>query len=546
MKAIKKQTIILGLDDSKTMRTVLNDLLADRYSLTLTGTVTEFTHALKERVPHIFILDVNLPDGNGIEICRKLKNNALYHESIVILITSSSSATVIEEGYEAGANDFIRKPVIPLEVKTKIELYAKLLNDRETLNNAYKRQVRQNRRMQNLAKIVRDHIKKRGLDESFHIMEGIGEVTSCGYMEIIQKRDNLFNSVLSRHIDKEGVFRPFHELSEKIDLPAQEEEYREFKLHIDATPLYCLAAPLKIESTILGYLILESRHPFHAEDIEMIHLFTSFFAIIHSRFTVERAIERMNREYKNEISKVRKIQVSNLPDFHAIKEYSISSAFLPAADISGDFFDAYFISENIFQVIICDVSGHGIASSYIGNQLRTLFKINSSPRTSPAELAKRVNDVLAQDLKGLYYFATACIVQIEMGEGHIRYVNAGHPPLLYYNSDSDDHALLKNSGPLIGLFEDNEYREKKLTMKKGDCLLLYTDGVTEATAFTDNKAEMYGEQRLLKTFLSLQENTCRDIIHSIIGSLYEFMEYADQEDDITIICIKKEDRPEES
>ena len=92
---------------------------------------------------------------------------------------------------------------------------------------------------------------------------------------------------------------------------------------------------------------------------------------------------------------------------------------------------------------------------------------------------------------------------------------------------------------MVGLFDDNEYETRELTLEEGDTLLLYTDGVTEASRSIEGNSEMYGEERLLDNFTSLRGANSRDIIHTIIGTVYEYTEYGDQEDDITLICIRR-------
>jgi len=540
LKETKKKLTILAVDDDKTMQMVLKQLLDIEYDLHLTKTVAEFKTQLFEVVPDIFLLDVNLPDGDGIDLCRILREDERHQESVIMLITSSNKTTTIEKGYAAGANDFIRKPLVPCEITSKIELYEKMIGRRESLRRAYHSQVTLNKRLHNLTGIVKNHIKSRDEGEDIRLAEDLVTIVDTGYIEGVIEKKGSFLTIFVRRSNNESKYRSFEDMNRSLGLTEKEEKtLHQFKIKSGDTTIFCLLIPLVDENSSKGYILLENTRAFTEEDLEIIRLFISSFSIIRGRFNIEKSIEKMNREYKNEISKIRKIQVGFLPDFHEITGFEISSAFLPAADISGDFFDAFYLDENTFQIVLCDVSGHGIASSYIGNQIRTLFKLHSTPDRTPAEVTKNVNDILAQDLQGLYYYGTAVVIQIKLKEGEIIYTIAGHPPVLYYKNKKKQCNQLTNTGPLVGLFEDNEFENRELTLEEGDTLLLYTDGVTEASAGNTEELEMYGEDRLLELFCELRGNSARDIVHSVIGSVYEFTEYGDQEDDITLLCIQK-------
>lgn len=540
MKQKEKILTILAVDDDSTMRMVLKQLLDIKYDLHLTKTVAEFKTQLYGIAPDIFLLDINLPDGDGIDLCRFLRKDDRYQESIIMLITGSNKTATIEKGYDAGANDFIRKPLVACEITSKIQLYEKMVRSRESLNRAYQSQVSLNTRLHHLTGIVKNHIKSRDEGEDIRLAEDLVTIVDTGYIEgVIEKKGN-FLTIFVRRIDERKEYRSFEDMNRSLKLTEKDEKtLHQFKIKSGDTTIFCLLIPLVDENSSKGYILLENTRAFSEEDLEITRLFISSFSIIRGRFNIEKSIEKMNREYKNEISKVRKIQVGFLPDFHEITGYDISSAFLPASDISGDFFDAFHLDENTFQIVLCDVSGHGIASSYIGNQIRTLFKLHSSPDRTPAEVTKNVNDILAQDLQGLYYYGTAVVIQIKLNEGKVIYMVAGHPPVLQYENKTGKCTQLTSTGPLVGLFEDNEYKNRELTLEEGDTLLLYTDGVTEANAGNTEEVEMFGEDRLLELFNELQGNNARDIVHSVIGSVYEFTEYGDQKDDITLLCIQK-------
>ncbi len=241
--------------------------------------------------------------------------------------------------------------------------------------------------------------------------------------------------------------------------------------------------------------------------------------------------------FKNEIFKVREIQASFLPDFKNIQNFDITFSMLPAEDLSGDFLDGVRYSENNTRLIVCDVAGHGIATSYIGNEIRSLFRIFQKDLLPPSEIIQSVNNDMTNNLSNNYYLATAAICDINTGTGEITYSSAGHPPSLLYHSNEGKFSWIKTKGTMLGVSNKAVYIDTKFKMKSGDILLMYSDGITEA--WSGDKTEMFGEERLINAMINADKSDSNSIILDVLSSLYEFTDYSIQEDDITIICIKK-------
>ncbi len=249
-------------------------------------------------------------------------------------------------------------------------------------------------------------------------------------------------------------------------------------------------------------------------------------------------LERFIKSYRDELGKVREIQASLLPDFSNIKNFDITSIFLPAEDISGDFIDAFYLSESILQIVLCDISGHGLASSYIGNEFRTVIRLLSKSDITPDKIMYLLNENVSNDLKDLYYFGTLIIMHIDLNSGLVTLASGGHPPVLYYDSNKKKIKLLESTGRLVGLFTDSKFRMHTFTMHKDDKILLYTDGITES--HPNENTELFGEERLAEVFKQNITGNSDEVVFSIIDAVYEFTDYTNQEDDISIICINRQ------
>jgi serine phosphatase RsbU (regulator of sigma subunit)/DNA-binding response OmpR family regulator len=536
---IEKIKIIL-LEDDATVIYLVSKTLSSDFDLKICKTIEEFKSTIEIFVPHIVILDLTLPDGNGIDLCTQLRSSKKNKDIAIFIMTGSSDKETVDNCYKAGADDFIRKPFFPSELKSKIEIFKKINKAKKNLLSAYETQLSINLKLYQLSRMVHKNFSERkNIKEIFHSAEILTQIMELEYIEFIQTSGRVHTPVSHKKINELFKAKNFTKLSsdEKFLKNLNNNIYR-FKIKTGDAIIHCCCAAITRNSRIYGYILMEKLNEFTPQEMELLLLFTDFFDILSGRSDFENILEKNNNEYKRELTKIRKIQVSMIPNFSDVNGFDIDFAFLPAQEISGDFFDGFFIDENIYQIILCDVSGHGMASAYVGNELRTQFRNASKKLRLPSEIAKRVNDSIAKELKGLFYYATAIIIQIDVNTGTVTYMNAGHPSALISNNRQS--LKLSQTGPLIGIYEDNEYTDSIIEMKSGDSMLLYTDGITESRNLNNGEIEyFFGEERLDDIFTEYMNHHPKELIHMVIGSVYEFTDYSEQEDDITAICIKK-------
>ncbi len=253
----------------------------------------------------------------------------------------------------------------------------------------------------------------------------------------------------------------------------------------------------------------------------------------------EREIDQL-RMFREEVATVREVQASLRPDCRDIENYDIAYAVLPAEELSGDFFDGFTV-QNRQCLILCDVSGHGIASSYIGAEIKRIFRMSTLNGCSPSAILSNVNNTIYRDLGSARYLSTVALCQIDRENGGLVYASGGHPPSFLYRTGQDSCKRIKGDGPIIGFINNACYREIELPMNTGDCLLLYSDGITEA--FSEDGSAMFMEERLEKAFMDSVHQSSAEIIYSILDAVYRFTNFSKQKDDITLISIKKGDEP---
>jgi serine phosphatase RsbU (regulator of sigma subunit)/anti-sigma regulatory factor (Ser/Thr protein kinase) len=244
-------------------------------------------------------------------------------------------------------------------------------------------------------------------------------------------------------------------------------------------------------------------------------------------------------EHRNEVelATAKAIQESALPrtfpPFPEIESFDIYASMNAAKEVGGDFYDFFLIDERTLGFLIADVSGKGIPGALFMMAAKTQVE---NYMTTGMDLAQAIlctnRHLCANNDAGM--FVTVWAATLDYWSGKLTYVNAGHnPPLLRHEGSWS--WLTKRGGLFLGTFETAKYRSSELTLRPGDQLLLYTDGVNEAFSVND---EEYGNDRL-EAFLS--EHTTlrpRELTQALRADVAAWAEGAEQSDDITILTLE--------
>ena len=248
-------------------------------------------------------------------------------------------------------------------------------------------------------------------------------------------------------------------------------------------------------------------------------------------------------DIKADLSLASEVQLAILPrEFPPFADLAsvidIHATMKPAKDVGGDFYDFYFVGEDKVAICIADVSGKGIPAAMFMMRSKSMLKNSASTGLSIAEVFNRVNSNLAVNNE-TNTFITCWMAVINIKTGEVQYINGGHnAPLLRHSDGLYEYIEDPMPGLPLAVIEDFPYQVHTATLRPGDALFLYTDGVTEAENVS--KAQ-YGEDRLLDT---LNQLPMQDIIDpaltckAIMKSVHEFAKEAEQSDDITMLSFK--------
>lgn len=242
---------------------------------------------------------------------------------------------------------------------------------------------------------------------------------------------------------------------------------------------------------------------------------------------------------ESELAIARDIQMSILPKlFPPIPnrdEFDLRALIVPAREVGGDFYDFFPIDEDRLCFLIADVSGKGVPAALFMAVTKTLIKSTARDRHGPAEILTQVNAELAADNANNMFVTVFCGV-LDVRTGDLEYANAGHNPPVLIGADGQSPQLLKGTPQLLlGIMEGVVYRSSSLCLTRGERLLLYTDGVTEAMNVHD---ELYSEARLLDTLASAPRQDLANLIENLLAHVQVFAGAAPQSDDITLLAIE--------
>jgi sigma-B regulation protein RsbU (phosphoserine phosphatase) len=256
------------------------------------------------------------------------------------------------------------------------------------------------------------------------------------------------------------------------------------------------------------------------------------FAAVHHFLANENKLLAMGQEM--EIA--RRIQRSNLPStLRPPAGMNIVARYVPTSAVAGDFYDIRVASDKGVGILIADVSGHGVGAALVGSMLKIAFSSQAEILSEPARVLREINHQIQDKIE--QSFVTAFSLYIDVNKKKLRYANAGHPPPLVWNSSTRTLRRLTVGGTILGPFPDAVFDHESLDLTKGDRIILYTDGITEA----QNKAgEFFGEDRLEALITADGIAPTEQTADNIITRVFQWSGRSDErslEDDLTLIVL---------
>ena len=269
-----------------------------------------------------------------------------------------------------------------------------------------------------------------------------------------------------------------------------------------------------------------------AVSVAMVYLTTnvSTHTLLETRAKVEAT--------ESELRVATEIQASMLPSifpaFPNRPEFDIYASMDPAKEVGGDFYDFFMIDEDHLALVIADVSGKGIPASLFMMSSKILINDHALMGGTPAEILGRVNKQVNAN-NDANMFVTVWLGILEISSGKLTTASAGHEyPIININGR---YELLKDKhGLAIGAMPTAKYKNTEITLKKGDSIFVYTDGVAEAT---DANNELFGTDRTVEALNAIPGDASqKDVLAGVRAAVDTFVKEAPQFDDLTMLGLK--------
>lgn len=258
------------------------------------------------------------------------------------------------------------------------------------------------------------------------------------------------------------------------------------------------------------------------------------------RRLVDEEVKRQRLE--EELAVGRRIQLSLVPaTCPVIAGYECVAHYSAARQVGGDLYDFITTPDkpDELTIAIADVTGKGIPAAIYMAVSRTIIRAETMQGFAPAEALQRVNRFIIEDRQSPL-FLSAFLTTLHIPTGVYACANAGHNSPYQYHAATGKASELTVRGLLLGAFEETRLDEQSYTLEPGDCLVMFTDGITEAR---NSSGEFYDEDALRAVIESGEWSTAQDLLDAIVNSVADFVGDEPPSDDMTLIVIRRQPIP---
>ncbi len=366
-----------------------------------------------------------------------------------------------------------------------------------------------------------------------HIMDQVATTPQAleSYVRLhaVKKGDGILGSVLAT---REPLFLTEDGADERLA------HLRDTTLHTSAL----MVVPLIYGNHFLGVLSVANGAmavPFSEADFEVFKsiseqsAFALYNAIVYYEASEKKRLDR-------DLHIARDIQRILLPSGSPQMDgYEICGLNIPAKQVSGDYFDYIEVNEHLTGVAIADVSGKGIPASLIMAMCRSVLRSQAPGNVSAADVLHKVNRQLFPDIKEDMFISMAYLL-LDRGNSHVRMSRAGHDAPMLYRAHDQSVERLNPRGMALGIDSggvfDRVTGDFEFDLETGDCIVLYTDGVTEAL---DAQGLEFGMEKMILAIQSSAPHGAAAVLRRLTDDITEFSGTQPQNDDITLIAIRK-------
>src|SRR5579872_322546 len=298
-----------------------------------------------------------------------------------------------------------------------------------------------------------------------------------------------------------------------------------------------MAVPLQTKDRIIGLIYLDSPSVMREFTREDLSLLTVMANVAATRLETARLveIEQAERIMKRDLAQAADIQRGILPyKAPEIRGLDLAGFNMACRTVGGDYYGFFTYPDGRVALALGDVSGKGMPAALMVMGLQARLEVLAEDPHDLSSLVTRLNKITCANCPS-NRFITFFIALANPSTGDFAFANAGHNPPIIVRA-SGEIEMLEGGGPVLGILPIAKYGEQYARLGKGDVLVIYSDGVTEAT---DLAEEEYGEERLTEIVRQHRADSADAIVNAVTESVNRFAAGAPQADDITLIVAKR-------
>ena len=296
-----------------------------------------------------------------------------------------------------------------------------------------------------------------------------------------------------------------------------------------------MAAPIVSNDKVIGVFDLESDelNAYTEDDLSLLQMLTSQVAIIIEKAQLhEELIEKKRIQAQLEIA--RQVQLELLPERDPqLRNFDVSAYVFPTEEVSGDYYDWVRIFEDQIGIVVADAVGKGIPAALLMSFLRASLRAGIQIGYAPHIALSNVSDLLWDSIED-HQFITAIYGILDETNRTFVFSNAGHnPPLLI--KPNGEYRFVEYGDTPLGMFKDVHYHQHFIRFEPGQVMVIYTDGITEAT---NESGEEYGTERFAKSVLDSIDLPAKKLIDHVRKNVADFTDRKFLDDDGTLFVVK--------
>lgn len=318
----------------------------------------------------------------------------------------------------------------------------------------------------------------------------------------------------------------------------QADAYMQYHL-LDYRSLLCFNIRVEGDQLYRLYLLQAEANGFDQQETTLIASYvTQAVTALSNVYLLQETIAQ--ERVKEDLAIGKQVQQRLLPESFPFAGYiDMAATSVAAEEVGGDYYDYHTIDDNRVAIIMADVSGKGTTAAFHVAEMKGIFQSLVLSETDPAHFVKKANLAVGRCFdKGM--FITLVYGVLDTAQDTFTYTRAGHCPVVVYRGQNRSVTLLEDDGLGLGILRDAAYDElveaQEIAIAKGDALVFYTDGVTEARHPTTK--EEYGYDRLRDCLLINMDLPAEKITAKIVQDIQQFTAQPVNRDDMSVMVVK--------